>query len=161
MIIAFYSFFVDYSHAIEVIMRQIQMLSSLILHLFALKIDWQLFDFKAILITDVVRQTSSKLFTRVWTLSASLNSSLVLMVVRKRYFGVTLVRRYFSTAVIHIQSIDILGMVRTRQKLLLPLSGVNDPSSLHFSFLSGACSPTGNSLTIVMGLWIEIISSPR
>ena len=161
MIIAFYSFFVNYSHAIKVIMCQIQMLSSLILHLFSLKVDWQLFDFEAILITDVVRQTASKLFARVRTTSASLYSSLVLMVVRKRYFGVTLVRRYFSTAVIHVESINVLGMVRTRQKLLLPLSRVYDSRSLHFSFLSRASSPTGNSLTIIMGLRIEIVTSPR
>jgi len=78
------------------------------------------------------------------------------MIVRKRYFGVTLIRRYFSTAMIHVESVYILSMVN-----LLPLSGVNNPSSLHFSFLTGASSPTGNSLSIIMGLWIEIISCSR
>lgn len=156
MIVAFYSFFINNSHSIKVIMCQIQMLSSFVFHLFALKVDWQLFDLEAILITDVMRQTASELFARVWTTSASLYPSLVLMIVRKRYFGVTLIRRYFSTAMIHVESVYILSMVN-----LLPLSGVNNPSSLHFSFLTGASSPTGNSLSIIMGLWIEIISCSR
>ena len=156
MIVAFYSFFINNSHSIKVIMCQIQMLSSFVFHLFALKVDWQLFDLEAILITDVMRQTASELFARVWTTSASLYPSLVLMIVRERYFGVTLIRRYFSTAMIHVESVYILSMVN-----LLPLSGVNNPSSLHFSFLTGASSPTGNSLSIIMGLWIEIISCSR
>ena len=161
MIIAFYSFFINNSHTIKIIMCQVQMLSSFVFHLFALKVDWQLFDLEAILITDVMGKTASELFARVWTTSASLYPSLVLMIVRKRYFGVTLIRRYFSTAVIHVESIYVLRMVCTRQKLLLPLSGVYNPSSLHFSFLTGASSPTGNSLTIIMGLRIEIISCSR
>ena len=78
------------------------------------------------------------------------------MIVRKRYFGVTLIRRYFSTSVIHVESIYVLRMV-----MLLTLSGVNNPSSLYFSFLTGASSPTGNSLSIIMGLRIEIITSSR
>lgn len=158
MIIAFYSFFINYSHAIKIIMGQIQMLSSFILHLFSLKVNRQLFDLEAILITDIMRQTATELFARVWTTSASLYPSLTLMIVRKRYFGVTLVRRYLSTPMIHIKSVDILRMVCTRQKLLLPLSWVNNPSSLHLSFLTGTSSPTGNTLSII-GLWIEIISS--
>lgn len=131
--------FVDDGHLVEVVLCQVEMLPSLILHFLAcVEVQRQLLNLKTVFILNFVGHTSM----------LRLLAPLLLMVVRVRNFRVTLVWRHLRTVdgllVTHVQCIHILWVL----ELLLALSGVDDALCLDISFLTRRCSSRGNTLTI-------------
>lgn len=78
------SFLVNDGHAVEIVVREVEVLSDLVLHIFTLdEIDRQLLDFETVFVVDLMSQTASVL-TLARLLSEWLPSGLAL-VVRERY----------------------------------------------------------------------------
>ena len=83
-----FTFLVDDCHPIEVVLCEIQMLSRLILHIFALVVvGRQLLDLETVLVVDLVRHAA-----RMGQGPLGLPSWLAVIIVRKRNLGVALIR---------------------------------------------------------------------
>ena len=137
------------------------MLSCLVFHFFVLKINRQLLDLKAVFVADIMCQATSKFLWWMWSTGASLHTILSLMIIRKWYFSMRLIRWNFCTTMylVHIQCVYILWMViSSPYKLFLPLSWVND-SSLHFRFLPRTGSSACHSAS-VRRIGIKIVARP-
>lgn len=82
------------------------------------------------------------------------------MIILEIYVVPTILRNATAIFLIHINRIDVLCIIN----ISLALSGMNHPTSLYFSFLSGTCSTTAYSTTVILvftkRLWIKVITSP-
>lgn len=141
------------------------MFSRLVFHIFSgIIINWQLLNFEAVFVIDLVGHAAAVTADR----SLRLSSRLTVIIIRKWYFRMTLVGR--NLCAVHIESIYILRMLV--QQLFLSLPRVDHSSTLHISFLTGARSTTGHSLAIgsalafnlsvvlqIINVWIEVVAS--
>lgn len=94
-----FSFFRYDCHSVEVVLGEVQIVSDLILHVLAVVVvQRKLFYFETVLVVDFVSHA-----TWVNQLPLSLTARLAVIVVRERYFRVTLVRRYLVAR--HVQRV--------------------------------------------------------
>lgn len=143
------SFFIDNCHVVEIIMRQVQMLSHLGLHIFFfIVISWELFNFE--ILTFILGWSQrSWVCSRIVRWATSVLRRL-LVKVREDYFGVAAVRWYFGTYLtmrIHVYSVYVLGVV-THCKLSLSLPRLHSSGGLYLCLLTSARSATRNSLVV-------------
>lgn len=164
-LVATFTFLVDDCHPIEVVLREIQVLSRLVLHIFALVVvDRQLLDLETVLVVDLVRHAAG-----MGQGPLGLPSGLTVIIIGERDLGVALIGR--DLGAVHVESVYILWVLV--DELLLALPRVDDPCALHISFLSGACPPARHSLSVAsytfaafshsivassIWIWVEVIA---
>lgn len=136
--------FVNDCHPVEVVLRQIQMLTWVIFHWLVVSVILrQLLNFKA-------RRLGTAYLCSLSTLISIL---VVLVIYCTIWFLLTV---YFFFVLTYIDCIWIITFG-------LSLSWMDHPSTLYFCFLSGASPSTANTScitsTIILWLWVEVLSS--
>lgn len=141
------------------------MFSGFRFHFFAcVKIDWQLLNLKTVFIWYFVGHTAMLI----------LLTSLLLMIVAKRYLWVALIRGHLGTVywllVSHVYGVDVLWMLIL---LFLALSWMDYSRGLNICFLTGRSASGSYALTIgdganrliasrlVVRVWVEVIACSR